>query len=125
MRRITRLVRIFVSLIAIAASAQPLEIPAAEAGKHVGERTTVCGKVASGHYAKSSRGQPTFIDLDKPYPNPIFTIVIWGEDRNKFTNPESAYQDKRVCVTGVITEYKNTPQIVVHAPGDIKLAEHR
>ena len=45
------------------------------------KRLTVCGIVASAHYAASSKGQPTFVNLDKPYPNQIFTVLIWGSDR--------------------------------------------
>jgi|SRR6266700_8232835 len=53
-------------------------ISASEAKDHVGESATVCGGVASTHYAASSRGKPTFINLDRAYPNQIFTILIWG-----------------------------------------------
>ena len=63
-------------------------IPATEAAKHVGEKTTVCGVVASTHYASGRKGQPTFLNLDKPYPNAIFTALIWGENRSKFNEPE-------------------------------------
>ncbi len=38
-----------------------------EAASHVGERATVCGLVASATYADCSRGQPTFLNLDKPF----------------------------------------------------------
>jgi hypothetical protein len=77
-------------------------IPAAEAAKHVGERATVCGVVASASYVSSSKGQPTFLNLDKPYPNPIFTALIWGDDRSKFDQPEVKLRDKRICTTGTI-----------------------
>jgi hypothetical protein len=49
---------------------------AAEAKDHFGESATVCGEVASTRYVASSKGQPTFLNLDKPYPNQIFTVVI-------------------------------------------------
>src|SRR5205807_4746827 len=62
-------------------------ISARDAKTHVGERVKVCGEVASTHYALRSHGQPTFINLDQPYPNLIFTIVIWGSDRPKFGDP--------------------------------------
>lgn len=55
-----------------------------EANQHIGENATVCGFVASTHYAASSRGGPTFLNLDKAYPDQIFTVVIWREDRMKF-----------------------------------------
>jgi hypothetical protein len=40
-----------------------------DAAKFIGQQKTVCGTVASAHYATRSKGQPTFINLDKPYPN--------------------------------------------------------
>jgi hypothetical protein len=58
-----------------------------EAGSHIGEVQTVCGMVASSKFASQSKKQPTFINLDKAYPNQIFTIVIWGSDRGKFSEP--------------------------------------
>ncbi len=63
-------------------------ISAAEAKDHVGEVATVCGQVASAKSASSTRGRPTFLNLDKPYPEQIFTVVIWGDDRPKFGRPE-------------------------------------
>jgi hypothetical protein len=54
----------------------------AEARNHVGETATVCGHVASAHYAERSKGQPTFINLDKPYPNSPFTVLIWAKKRS-------------------------------------------
>jgi len=68
------------------------KLSATEAKNHVGEKATVCGTVASARYAESTKGQPTFLNLDKPYPHHIFTILIWGSDRRTF--------EKRVCVTG-------------------------
>lgn len=63
---------------------QPLipqqKITAADAKNHMGEEATVCGYVASARFASSTRGQPTFLNLEKPYPNQIFTVLIWGVD---------------------------------------------
>ena len=92
--------------------AQTQKITAAEAKNHIGDRVTVCGKVASTHYAKNSKGEPTFLNLDEPYPKEIFTILIWGSDRVKFGTPESEYKALQVCVTGKITSYRSVPEIV-------------
>jgi len=92
--------------------AQIKKITAAEAKDHMGDRATVCGKVASTHYAKSSKGEPTFLNLDEPHPKEVFTILIWGSDRGKFGTPQSEYRGLRVCVTGKITTYKGVPEIV-------------
>jgi len=93
----------------------------AEAKDHAGERATVCGEVASTHYAARSRGNPTFINLDTPYPNQIFTVLVWGSDRPKFGDPEEAYRNKRICVTGKISDYKGVPQIVAYEPSQIEV----
>jgi hypothetical protein len=100
---------------------QVKRLTAAEAKDHVGEQTTVCGKVASARFAATTRGKPTFLNLDKPYPNQIFTVLIWGENREKFGTPEEKYWDKQVCVTGKITEYRGAPEIVVSDPQSIEV----
>jgi hypothetical protein len=69
----------------------------------------------------SSKGQPTFINLDKPYPNQPFQIVIFGIDLPKFDNPQQKYGGKKVCVSGVIKIFKDVPEIVAHDPADIQL----
>src|SRR5438309_5266859 len=81
-------------------------ISAAQAKDHVGEKVTVCGEVVSTHYAARSRGNPTFINIEKPYPNQIFTVLIWGSDRPKFGDPEEMYRSKHICVTGKISVYR-------------------
>ena len=96
-------------------------ISAAEAKNHVGEKATVCGEVASTHYAARSRGNPTFINLDKPYPTQIFTVLIWGTNRPKFGDPEEAYRSKHICVTGKISDYKGAPEIIAYEPSQIKV----
>jgi len=44
------------------------KITLAEAKNHFDQEKTVCGNVLSMRYASSTRGQPTFLNLDKPYP---------------------------------------------------------
>jgi hypothetical protein len=92
--------------------AQTGHLSAVEAKNHIGETATVCGRVASSRYADKSKGQPTFLNLDEPYPTEIFTILIWGDDRAKFGAPESKYRDANVCVTGKIASYRGSPEIV-------------
>ena len=56
--------------------AQEGYITAEDAVKYVGEVKTVCGVVVGTKYAIKSRGQPTFLNLNRPYPHHISTIVI-------------------------------------------------
>ena len=117
MQRVFRLA-VFVLCVTLSIFAEHT-IPAAEAAKHVGEKATVCGVVADARYASRSKGQPTFLNLDKPYPNPIFTALIWGEDRSKFDQPEVRLLDKRICTTGRITLFKGVPEIVLREPSQL------
>jgi DNA/RNA endonuclease YhcR with UshA esterase domain len=96
-------------------------ISAVQAKNHVGENATVCGEIASTHFAERSRGTPTFINLDSAYPQPIFTVLIWGSDRTKFGNPEQRYSGKYICVTGTITLYRGVPEIIAHEPSQIRV----
>lgn len=94
-------------------------LKASEAIHHIGARATVCGKVADTRYARSIRGEPTFINLEKPYPNQVLTVVIWGRNRSKFENPEVLFRGKDICVSGRIESYRGIPQIEVVNVGQI------
>lgn len=89
-----------------------------QAAHHIGKHSTVCGRVASTRYASSAEGQPTFINLGKAYPDEVFTIVIWGDDRARFSVPPETWHG-RLCVTGKITSYQGEPQIEVSDPAQI------
>jgi hypothetical protein len=81
MGSVTQPLVILASLLFGAGLAQAANLSAEDAAKHVGETATVCGKVASANYASRSRGHPTFLDIDEPYPTAVITVVIWGENR--------------------------------------------
>jgi hypothetical protein len=98
MNRSARFVSAVLLVWASSAYAEP--VSPEDAVRHIGETATVCGVVRSAKFASSSRAQPTFLDLDKPYPNAPFTAVIFGSDRAKFGMPETLLRGKRVCVTG-------------------------
>ena len=80
----------------------------------IGKEATVCGVVKSARWASSSNRKPTFLNLDEPYPKQLFTVVIFEEHRAQFTPPpEEQFQDKRICVTGKVEDFRGLPQIVV------------
>ena len=109
MRRLASAAIIFSLFVAFGARAQE-QLSATEAKQHEGQKATVCGTVASVHFTAGSRGKPTFINLDQPYPNQVFTALVWGEDRSRVPIPRSG---QHVCVTGAIQDYKGSPEIVV------------
>ena len=61
--------------------------------------------------ATQSQGTTTFIDLDKPYPDESFTVVIWERDKAAVGIVSSSGQ---LCVTGTITDYRGGAEIIPH-----------
>jgi hypothetical protein len=98
-------------VVARAASLRP-----EEAADHVGETTTVCGMVASATYLPLAPQSPTFLDLGKPFPNQIFSAIIFGADRPKFGTPETSMRDNSICVRGTIFLYQGKPKMILHDP---------
>ena len=99
-----------------------VRITAAEAARHVGEVAEVCGRVASTAHIAAVKGQPTFLNLERPYPDQPFNVVIWESARSRFDSPpERAFDGKDICITGLIETYKGKPQIVVSDPEQIVL----
>ncbi len=94
-----------------------------DAASYAGQRETVCGPVVDTHYASSSSGEPTFLNLGRRHPDPDrFTVVIWGRNRGNFsTPPESFYMGKTICVTGAIELYQGVPEIEASSPAQIEI----
>ncbi len=90
---------------------QTITITAAQAREHDGETATVCGVAKNEHTAATTRGKPTFIDLDSSFPYQIFSILVWDEDRPNVG--ELPRTGSKVCATGVINYYHGVPRIVV------------
>ena len=101
--------------------AQARTITPEEAGKYAGTQETVCGKVVGAFYAVHAKGQPTLLNLGRVSRSRAFTVLIWGEDRNKFEKPpETLYGGKEICVTGMIKSYRDRPEIIVRDPSQIE-----
>lgn len=96
-------------------------VTAAEAGGLVGERAVVCGQVVNAVFASATRGRPTFLNLDRPYPDQPFDVVIWGRDRPRFEQPpERLYRGMRICAAGRITSHRGVPRIEARGPEQIR-----
>ena len=100
----------------------PGAILSTRAGQAAGRSATVAIARVDASYQANVRGQPTFLN-DAPYPNHVFTAVIWGNNRRQFNPPpEGAWQGKALCVTGPIELFQQKPQIVVESPSQLKAA---
>ena len=88
-----------------------------DAANHVGQNATVCGVVALTNFDADTQFWPTFLDFGGPYPNQVFTAVIYGADRAKFGTRKTTMQGKLVCVTGQIREGSGQAQNCPHRSG--------
>lgn len=92
-----------------------------DAGKNIGKKVSICGKVSGGRFLTNTK--PTLLNLDGPTVNRL-TIVINPEDRKNFPyKPEEYFTNKNVCVTGKVIESNGKPQLSVHNPDDFELNE--
>jgi TonB family protein len=81
---------------------------------YVDDSVRFCSKVFNTRYFASSAGKPTILDVNEDYNNQLLTTIIWDEDRKNFANaPDSLYQNKEVCISGVVRLVNNKPQIVL------------
>lgn len=84
---------------------------------HMGEEVTVCGGVFDISVPPAPIARPTIVKLGGPYPNRIVNVVIAQEDRHEFPRePEVAYANDDVCVTGTLRTYDRGPSIVIRGP---------
>jgi endonuclease G len=95
-----------------------------QAKDYIGKETCVCGKVVSTKFSENGKTNPTYINLDKKYPEQVFTVMIFGQDRNNFSyKPEDFLQGKTICVKGKVGEFKGTPQIIANKEKQIEIVK--
>ena len=117
---------IIIAALVCIAFAQEQSIASDKAIDYVGEYVTVCGEVVSAHFASRSRGKPTFLNIDEPYPRQTFTVVIWGNNRNKFGgDPENTLLWKDVCVTGRVEIFRGVAQVTAKSSDQITVSEEK
>jgi hypothetical protein len=89
---------------------------------HVGDSVKVCGKILTGRYLDRSETGPTLLNMGKPFPDQLLTVVIYKKDRKNFdVIPETELIDKEVCVSGVLVLYKERPQMVLYTKEQLEI----
>ena len=93
-----------------------------QAKENIGKETCVCGKVVSTKYSENGKTNPTYINLDKKYPEQVFTLMIFGKDRENFSyKPEEFLQGKTICIKGKVGEFRGTPQIIANKEKQVEI----
>ena len=77
----------------------------------IGKKKEICGTVVSSHLSKNGH---SFINLDKAFPNQIFSLTIWKSNLHNFSyQPHIELKNKKICIRGKITENKGIPTMNV------------
>ena len=106
-----------------------------DAGAHLGQAVTVCGKVRDYFYAQFSPDKPTYLLFDAPVSRrkglkwsgagnipDVFSVVIWRTDSKSFpTHFGAVYSGKMLCTTGIVETYDDKPVIVASTPDQIRV----
>lgn len=75
------------------------------------EEVYICGTVVDG---RRSRNQNVLMNLDRPYPDQVFTIFIREEHLVNFSgDPLRIWENEKVCVFGKVASLSGTPAIYV------------
>jgi DNA/RNA endonuclease YhcR with UshA esterase domain len=94
------------------------KIPVDSVSSHIGEKAIVCSEV----FGVKATEKMTFINMGASYPNSPLTIVIFAKNLPNFKEtPASLYDNKKICVTGTLEDYKGKTEIVVTQPDEITL----
>lgn len=67
-----------------------------------GKKKEICGTIVSTHLSKNGH---TFVNMDKAFPNQIFSLTIWKSNAHNFSYvPHIELKGRKVCINGKITE---------------------
>jgi DNA/RNA endonuclease YhcR with UshA esterase domain len=86
----------------------PLRIGTADAASHYDQEMIVTGRVAQ----ITIRPAVTFLNIDKPFPDSPFTVVIF-HGHSSFYGDANALKGKSIEITGKIKNYHDKPEIAL------------
>ena len=93
-----------------------MKIGTADAKNFYGREMIVTGQVAQ----VNIRPGIVFLNMDKPYPESPFTLIIFPAATNKFGNLRSL-RGATIEATGTITNYHNRAEIVLEKAKQLKV----
>ena len=93
------------------------KISVADAEKYIGKKEMVCSMV----YDVKELSHINFLDVGANFPNNPLTVVVFSRDKGNFKDGLEVYDNKNICVTGTIKEYKGKPEIIITGPKDISI----
>jgi DNA/RNA endonuclease YhcR with UshA esterase domain len=96
------------------AGSTPLKIGTAYADKYYDQTMIVTGNVAQ----VTIRPTVTFLNLDKPFPNSPFSVVIF-HSHSSFYGDANALKGKSIEIKGKIKNYNDKPEIALDSTNQL------
>jgi endonuclease G len=90
-----------------------------QATKKIGREVSVCGHVVPSRYSRKGH---LWLNLDRQFPNQIFSIFVRKEDLVNFEyNLKKRYTNQSICVEGKIENFSDSPSITIKGQSQIAL----
>lgn len=87
------------------------------------KKVKICDKIYGSYITKGDKPL-TFLNVGKPYPDNLLTLVVFSKDLKNFSYVPSDYLvDKPFCVTGKLILYKDRPEIILNSEKDIEISD--
>jgi len=96
----------------------PPKITAYEAKNHIDSQAVVVGKVVEVY----TTDKLVRLNLGKPFPQQIFTAVIFADKTNQFSELDKL-KGKTIEVSGKIILYRDKPQIILNSTNQLRIVE--
>lgn len=94
-----------------------------DAAKHVGDSVIIIGFVTNVQRLTAGKEAPTLVTIGDKDKIELVTLFIPGAHRQNFRrNPETAYLNEYVQVTGRVMLYKGKTQIILYSEKQISIA---
>lgn len=95
-----------------------------QAKQHMGSgrEITIVGKVVSSRYSRTGN---LWLNLDKKFPNQLFSVFIRKKDLINFSDdPQAEFDGQRIAVKGKVQDFNGTPTIILEREERIDLYEN-
>ena len=95
---------------------ESISLKAKQTAKHIGKNAVVSGYIADVY----KNEKVAYLNFDGKFPKNTFSGVIFKDDFSKFGDV-NRFRNKNVEISGVISEYKGKPQIILKSTSQVKI----
>jgi hypothetical protein len=96
------------------------------AGNYIGKEVLVTGRVVSSYFAEKESGSPTFLNLDKSFPDNALSVIIFKNYLDTLQLNVLDLENHQIEISGKVSQYtdefgKIRPSIEIRSMSQIKV----